>query len=455
MGTGNYDWLTFAQAKSQLAQRLDDLGNVHWSDVENGLYIQEALTTWQALTGYWRDRGVFTLTASTPFYDVTTLLRNGGGVLILQYTTTDADLVKIIEYQLLEPPTIPWTGTNQFTLAELTDALEGTRDNFLVESGCVITHSVVNVPPAPDGRFQVDDHVIDVRRVAWLPTVPGTNLKHVPLWFSDEFAAGGYEVGWNLNPGDPESHSIIGPPPLQVQLIPVPLDKGQCDLLTVNSGAALNPAGPVVLGVPNNFSWVVKWGALADLLSQDGEPRDDFRANYCRQRYDEGCEIARLMPVILNCGLNEIQVFPQAVAELDSFRPDWAGTDSAPDSVGVAGQNIIAIAPPPDNVVPYSFRADVVRNAVVPSLDADFVQIGREYWDPILDEAFHIAIWKCGGQEFADTLPSHQAFVRSAANYNSRLKSTSIYLNAMGQQSSAENKERPRVESDTVAEATR
>jgi hypothetical protein len=454
MPLGSYGWITFAQARQQLAQRLDDPNSVHWSDAELKLYLVEALQEWQALTGYWRERGTFTLTAGQIFYDLPTLLLDSGGNLMLGMAVTDAQVITQMEYLLLEPPTpAAWTGSTQFSLAELTSSLQDTRDNFLAEAGAVISHSLVAVPPAPIGRFPVDDHVIDVRRVAWIPTLPGTNLAHVPLWMSDEFSAQAIIPGWNLDPGDPESYSIVGTPPLQVQLIPPPIASGQCDLLTVNAGAALDPTVGVPLGIPTNFVWAVKWGALADLLSQDGEPRDDFRAGYCRQRYDEACEVARMMPVVITAALNDVQVFPQAVAELDAFRPAWAGSTGIPDAVACAGQNLVAIAPPPDAGGPYSFRADVVRNAVVPVLDGDFVQLGREWLDTVIDEAFHIALFKSGGSEFADTVPLHQSFVKAAATQNDKLKAMSIYLNCIQSQSTEETKVRPRRETDAEVTA--
>jgi hypothetical protein len=80
--------------------------------------------------------------------------------------------------------------------------------------------------------------------------------------------------------------------------------------------------------------------------------------------------------------------------------------------------------------------------------DGDFVQLGREYLDALLNEAQHLAVFKSGGQEFADTVPLHQEFVKAAANYNDRLKAMQIYLAAIGAQSNAETKARPRRESD-------
>ena len=49
-----YNYISFAAAKAQLAARLYDAGEVFWTDTEIGLYLIEALRTWQALTAFWR-----------------------------------------------------------------------------------------------------------------------------------------------------------------------------------------------------------------------------------------------------------------------------------------------------------------------------------------------------------------------------------------------------------------
>ena len=167
---GTYQWITFAQAKAALAQRLDDPQNIHWSDAELGSYINEALTVWQALTGYSRARGTFNATQGVPFYDLTQLLTDGSGNLMLAMNVTDAQVITLMEYMLLEPPTIPWTGTTQFNLQEFIDAVQRSRDAFLVDTGSVITHSTENVNSPPNGRVQQPDNVIDIRRMAWIAT---------------------------------------------------------------------------------------------------------------------------------------------------------------------------------------------------------------------------------------------------------------------------------------------
>lgn len=450
MAVGSYSWLTFAQAKAALAQRLDDPNLVHWANDEIGLYLKEALTIWQALTGYSRARGTFNLSNAVPFYDITTLLKNGAGNLILAMDVTDAQVIPLMQYMLLETPGIPWTGTSQFNLNEFTFSLQSTRNKFLSDTGTVISQSIVNVLSPPLGRFPIDDTIIDVRRAAWLPATPGSGLSNIPLWITDEFSAQSNAPNWSNSPDMPFGVSIIGPPPLQLQLVPPPIANGRCQLLTVNTGAALDPAAGIPLGVPNNFWWAVKWGTLARLLSQDGEPRDDFRANYCQQRYEEACEYSRIMPVILDSYVNGNQVFPQTVSEFDAFDPTWGGSSGQPDSIACCGQNMVAFKSVPDNVAPYSAALDVIQNAVVPASDGDFIQIGREFISAIYSEAQHIAMFKSGGSEFSDSFPLHQAFMREAGIYNEKLRASSIYLNAMSDQSNEDKKERPRRETDTV-----
>ena len=448
-----YTYLTFAQLKAQLAARLDDPSNVYYTATgtynEIGSYLIEALRTWQAFTGYWREKGHFTLTANQVFYDLpSTLLSTDGTADILNYNVKDQDLVAMIQYHLLEPATgNSWTGSTQWTLDDLTNALQNRRNQLLVDTGLVITNSTINlgVPP-PVGRVPLSDPIIDVRRVAWRAVAPSTEV--IPLWPADEWAFSSFLPAWNLNANTPNSHSVIGPPPLTLQLSPIPLDAGQLELLTINAGANLDPTDGVLLGVPDNFSWAVKWGALADLLSIQGEPLDPARAAYCQKRWEDAEELIRINAVIITGAINEQLTFVQPIGDLDAFNPTWEENADFPTMIGSAGLNMICASPPPGATQPYSVSMDVVRNAPVPAVDADTIQIGREDLDAILDYAQHLASFKMGGQEFLATIPLYQRFVRQAGIYNERLRGTSMYLSAIQGQSWSETKVRPRRESD-------
>ena len=439
-----YSHTTFLAFRQALASRLDDTANVFWTDAELKRWTLEALRTWQAFTSFWRVRNQFTLTPNQPFYDLTVELPAELGM-----TLKDQDIVTDLQFALLEPATgNSWTGTEMFTLADLTGAIQRRRDQFLYETGMILTHSVINVPPQPIGRVPVIDSVIDVKRAAWIQTLPLTDT--VPLWRNDEWSYNAFLSGWNLSPGVPQSYSILAPPPLTLQLSPPPLDKGQLDLLTVNAGATLDPTVGVLLGVPDNFAWLLKWGALADLLSKDGQARDPQRAGYCEQRWQQGVEIARSAASVIQAAINEQQTFTESVSDLDAFNRSWQASRGAPKATAMASWNMFGVAPVPDNVNPYSITLDVVQNAPIPVADGNFIQLGREELDAVLDYAEHISALKMGGAEFAATVPLLQRFLRVAGQYNERLKVSGDFLPATLGQTVKEDLRRPRRESDLI-----
>ena len=456
---GTYSYLTFAQLKTQFLARLDDYLGVYWINSgtynEVGDYLIEALRTWQAYAGYWRDRGHLNGIAATQvFWDLpSTLLDATETTKILSYNVKDQDLVAMIQYHLIEPVTgNSWTGSDQFNLADLTNALQNRRNQLLEDTGIVVTNSTINLTVSPpSGRVPLPDSVIDVRRVAWRAVAPSTDV--IPLWPADEWAFSAFHPDWNLNAETPSMHSVIGPPPLTLQLSPVPIASGNLELITVNAGANLDPTTGVLLGVPDNFSWAVKWGALADLLSRRGQAFDPARAQYCQQRWQQAEDLIRVSPCVITGAINEIMTFVQPIGDLDAFNPMWEVTNGFPSQIGTAGFNMIALSPPPDSTQPYSFTLDVVRNAVIPSADGDEIQLGREEIDVILDYAVHLAAFKMGGQEFLSTVPLYQQMVDHATVYNDRLRGSSVYLSVMQMESWQEAKIRPRRESDVQLSA--
>src|SRR5262245_51909760 len=101
---------------------------VHWSGDELAAYLREALRTWNAWTAHFRDQGSFQTVMAEPFYDLPTELPTLRG-----YTVTNWALVADLQYALMEPPAPggTWTGTDQFTLEQLSNAIQRRRDQFL------------------------------------------------------------------------------------------------------------------------------------------------------------------------------------------------------------------------------------------------------------------------------------------------------------------------------------
>ena len=94
--------ITLAIADSALAARLYDATGQFWTQAERLLYIQEAMRTFNALTGYWRGDFTFPTQTGITWYDITSLATAPNTLRPATLTTTS--LYTIIEYHLLEPP---------------------------------------------------------------------------------------------------------------------------------------------------------------------------------------------------------------------------------------------------------------------------------------------------------------------------------------------------------------
>src|SRR5262249_37636498 len=120
-----YSYLTLGAARAEVAARLEDPGYVYWTASELNDLIDGAVKTWQALTGTYKQRATFTISSVAgvgggAFYDLNSL--RGG---FLSPSATDRLVVSVVLAALLEPPlTAPWTGTGQFPLPQITQALQ-------------------------------------------------------------------------------------------------------------------------------------------------------------------------------------------------------------------------------------------------------------------------------------------------------------------------------------------
>jgi len=442
-----YAHITYAQLQAEVATRLDDPGNIFWTAGEIQVYILEALRTWQAFAHYWRDRMTFNTAANTIFYDLT----QQPGTLI-PFTVKDSDITSVMLYHLLEPQLNAglYVGTDMFRLADFTKALERRRNQFLLEAAMVLTRQVMNWPAPPISRSPIDDRTIALMRVAWID--PGGNFT--VLWRSSEWSASAYKRGWENNATlTPAEYSIAAEPPVTLQVIPPPLNSGQVEMLSVFAGATLNPTVGVLLGIPDDFSWAIKWGALADLLAKSGEARDMLRASYCEQRYKEGVALALVHTSAVQGLINGAQSPIQAVKSFDTFLPSWQNQAATkPTDLALASWNMLAVSPQPDNVG-YSIVLDVAKNAPLPVNPGDFIQVGREELDVVIDYVEHLASFKIGGNEFMETVPLYQNFQRVAAVYNETLAAAIDSVQPMGDRATRQDILEPRRTGATIGKA--
>lgn len=388
-----YTQPTLTEAIAALASRLNDQSNVHWVPAELTTYLREALRTWNVWTSHWRDRASFTTTINQAFYDLPTEISTLRG-----QTLTNWDLIADLQYALMEPAAVggTWTGTDQFTLAQLSSALQRRRDQFLRETGVQLTRTETPYasPPA-SGRLALDESVLVVRRARWTPDATAFGR---PLLRTDDWAANHYAPAWPASTTDsPSAYSVSTVPPLTLQLITPATTDGTLDLIAINAGAAIDPVVQSLLGIPDDYAWVIKYGALADLLSGDGLSLDPARAQYCETRWLQGLGMARANPVVLAGRINNVPCRVGAIADADAYSPLWQLVAGVPRSLLLTGQNLLASWPPPGATGgPWTITLDVVQNAPVPAIGADILQISSDVYDSILDLAQHTALVKEG-----------------------------------------------------------
>jgi hypothetical protein len=413
----SYTHTTLAEAKVQLSERLGDPDMVFWTDSELEAYVVEAIRTWAAAAIPFRDRGTLATVAGQAFYSTTAISGN-----LLTQTLTDLSLAQQIERHLMEPVTSgSWTGTEEFTLSKVQAALQNRLNQLILEVGFCYSESSQTIPAGTE-RVDLPDSTVEVIRAEW----EGSDGSRTPLWKTDGLQSQRLFPTWPQNTGIPITYSELDASPLQLSLVPTPQETGTLHLVTASTHAALDLTAGVTLTIPDDLGWVVKWGALADLLSSN-RGGDAQRADYCEMRWKQGLEIARAYPSIILARVNEIPAALLPVFDLDSLVPGWSATSGDPTTVSMVSYDLVALYPVP-TAVTSPITIDVVRKAPLPSSDADYIQISRETLAALLDYAQHLALFKEGGRRFAESMAQYDRLVQMALTQNEILRARAPYL---------------------------
>lgn len=420
-----YQNITLLQARQLLAGRLGDPDMNFWIADELDSLIKESIQVWNAAALYHRTRASFQTTPGQAFYDISDVLTDADG-LVLPRTLTTAQIAKPIIYHLMENNGAVSAGTatstSMFSITDINNAIAKRVNRFLEETGQIVTRITMPIT-AGDGRIEISNDWIDVRRAGWITPANA----HTVLWRVSEYILDSQFNDWNISSSNvPSAYSVATAPLLWVQIAPPPSDIGTLELLIVDSSNTIN--------IFNDFGWVIKFGAMADLLGQEGEGRDADRAQYCDQRWDEGIQLAKIMTTVLRVTINGQAVQPCDVFDLDAQVPSWqdsigsASNDLAtPNAPAFASANLMALYPVP-NVTQsvadgkHSITVDCIKNAILPVNDGDYLQVAPHYEATILDYAFHLAALKMGGVEFQNTYAHYQRTFKAAMEENERLK---------------------------------
>ena len=450
---GVYQWLTLAQAQTQLAQRLNDPNMIFWTEAELTFYISQSLRIFNSLTWTWR--------ADFQYNDPINLWNSLGslpGSPRLR-TLTDTYCYTEMEYMLLEPPSGGvWTGTSQFNISVMSQALQRRRYEIIQITNCNQSLSA-DIPLVPNTiRTELDDQTIDVERVRYLaaPYNPGIGYGQggygqwgygglfypypVTLYRDDTIGNEFYEAPlYQLQPGTPQTFSLSSEPPLSWQVDIPPDQPGTYEAIVLQSGAPFNPPTPTLIGIPDDFVFVLEFGALADLLGQESESTDHERADYCMKRYQEGLELMLKTPWIGLGKVNGVAVSIDSIYAMDQYSVDWDNNPSGFGPVIVAG-GVDNIAAP----LAQGIGVTVLGNAPILDSTGTWVQISRPMADSMFDLAQARAMFKCGGGEWKAALELEKRALQSCEAERVRLMSQGAFSDFFDERGRQQERDRNR-----------
>lgn len=414
-----YSWLTALQANQEVSIRLGDSGQVRWTKPEIYQYLYESLRLFNCLTAFWVTPLAINL---TPPFSTNWFAANGSGS-PRQQTLTDSDVYTIIEYHLLEPATgSTWTGTNQFNITDLAQACSRRRNEILQSTACNMAES--SLPMVPNAsQVQLADTFLDVRRCRWVPAAG--QGSPITLQRGDVLSFQRFSANWPQTTGNPLRWDVLGSPPEVVQLDTKVNAPSNLQVLGMASGADFAPPASNPLLMPDDWMWVLKFGTMADVLSMEQEGKDLERAAYCRQRYEEGLKLMRVMPWLLNGYLNNVPSPVQALAAADRFNYEWESRATAFPEIVMGGIDLFAVSPVPAATT--SVTLNIVQNAPIPASDGAFIEVSRDAMDAIISEAQHLALFNMGGAEAAQSIVLHREFIGFCLTQNARLRESGIF----------------------------
>jgi hypothetical protein len=236
--------------------------------------------------------------------------------------------------------------------------------------------------------------------------------------------------------------------PLQFDVSCPPNQPGLFDMILSMAGASFSPPTDTLVGIPDDWTPILMYGAMADVLANAPEGRDSMRAKYCMQRYEAGVKAMLMLPWLLDASVASVPVDTPSYKEMDAWAQNWEMNWNPQDpTVVVGGVDMVALAPFATSTRVASVLT-VVGNAPIPESDAAYVQLSRDGVDAVLNYAQHVASFKTGGQDFALTLPLFEQFEAYCRKKNSQYAALGIFRHGLLSEGSRGDEVDPRFEKE-------
>ncbi|MGC9293310.1 MAG: hypothetical protein ACP5EP_11420 [Acidobacteriaceae bacterium] len=475
-----YSWLTQTDAINALLGRLNN--SAFWSASEAWVYLTEALRHWNGLTEQWNAQ-YFLENANGQW--VNTGTQTGSPRL---RTVTDQYLYNQMCSMLLEPQLNAgaWAGSSQFNLGNFQSALQKrTQEVIQAASTNLVVLPPIQSNLGPGTRFvTLPDTVLEPRRIRFMalmaqtignapigstsvtlssmtgiqagyvlegagiqsgtfiigiqanvatisqPTTATLSQTQVQAYFpitltrEDPISFQSFEPEYLQTVAFPKSWAIADEPPLGFYVDIAPTVPGYYEVLALVAGPTFSPPNASLLGVPDDWSMLPMYGALADVLGMEAESTDRARAAYCLERYTQMLEMVRDANWLLQTFLGGGVAYTTSLAQMDGLAIGWQESNSNLPSVVLAGTDMLAPVPGTSQLM----SAMLVGNAPLLDTTGVYVQVSRDDFEAVLNYAQHIATFKMGNDRFQATMPMLKDFYRAAVAVNARWATYGIFV---------------------------
>jgi len=247
---------------------------------------------------------------------------------------------------------------------------------------------------------------------------------------------------YQLPSGTPQTFQLSSEPPLSFDVDITPNQPGVYEAIISQSGTPFAPPAATLLGIPNDFAYLLEYAALSDLLGRESEAKDTQRSAYFAKRYLDGLKIIANTPWIMLGSVNGVACSVDSLKETDLYSYNW---DSDPSNFGpvivTGGMDFFAS--------PVNSSVGITCLANAPLLDSSgvYLQVSRDQWDQILNEAQFLASVKLGGAEFMAATELDKQFILFCSGENSRIKSTGAFSDVIDQRGQAQDRVQERYSS--------
>ena len=421
-----YQHLTWGALKTLAHKRVG--AAAFYTETEMGLYLIEAFRIWNLLTGHFRGTSAVATITSTIFYDTALHLQ----------TVTEQNILNEMQYHTLETPDNGASlDSDMWTIGEWVDYINARMAHFTAETKLILSRETPFASVIDQTQYDlgtaVSTDLLKVHRVAWLDASGNshglredstlTYDRLLPTWTTSAASQ------------EPEVYVRQGRPQLKIEILPAPSATGTVDILYTKRPAQLpQVADTTTLDIVNDFTPYIKWGALADLFSKEGQANDPQKAAYCEARYQEGIAIAR---AVLRQQTHQRVEFAGVPLDFETFESmdmgadGWQADDSTPTEWLPVGLTQLAVHPA-HLAGSGTLDVDGLTSFVVPANDAAFPNIPHSDVEAILDYAHHLATFKQGGQEFQAGIQLLTKFTGAARDAQLQQDLATIYERYQG-----------------------